>query len=47
MITESTNTVRSKDEERLENINKNQDLTDALISIDDAQRKALINAMGE
>ena len=47
MITESTNTVRSKDEERLENINKNQDLTDALVSIDDAQRKALINAMGE
>ena len=47
MITESINTVRSKDEERLENINKNQDLTDALVSIDDAQRKALINAMGE
>ena len=47
MITESTNTIRSKDEERLENINKNQDLTDALVSIDDAQRKALINAMRE
>lgn len=35
----------SKDEERLENIKKNMDLTDALVNIDDAQRIALINAM--
>lgn len=47
MITESTDNARSKDEERLENINKNQDLTDALVSIDEAQRQALINAMGD
>lgn len=40
MITEN-----SKDTERLENINRNMDLTDALISLDDAQRMALINAM--
>lgn len=45
MITEGTTRVNSKDEERLENIEKNKDLTDALVSIDDAQRKALINAM--
>ena len=40
MITEG-----SKDEERLENIRKNMDLTDALVSLDEAQRIALINAM--
>lgn len=40
MITEG-----SKDEERLENIRKNMDLTDALISLDEAQRKALVDAM--
>ena len=45
MITESSSCVISKDVERLENINKNRDLTDALVSIDDAQRSALINAM--
>ena len=47
MITLSTPKANSKDIERLENINKNQDLTDALVSIDDAQREALINAMKE
>jgi hypothetical protein len=45
MITSSTNNVKSKDEERLENIEKNKDLSDALISIDNSQRQALINAM--
>lgn len=37
--------VKSKDEERLENIERNMDLTDALVNIDDAQRQALIDAM--
>lgn len=46
MITNSTNHAKSKDEERLENIANNADLTDALVSIDDAQRKALIDEMG-
>ena len=45
MITTSTNKANSKDEERLQNIVKNQDLTDALVSLDEAQQKALINAM--
>ena len=45
MITDNSTKVNSKDVERLENINKNQDLTDALVSIDAAQREALINAM--
>lgn len=45
MITTSTDKARSKDEERLENIAKNANLTDALVSIDEAQRQALINAM--
>lgn len=45
MITTSTNKAYSKDEERLENIEKNKDLTDALISIDSSQRVALVNAM--
>ena len=45
MITISTSRAKSKDEERLENIDKNADLTDALVSIDEAQRKALINEM--
>lgn len=45
MITMSTDKARSKDEERLENIEKNQNLTDALVNIDDAQREALIKAM--
>lgn len=44
-ITLSTDKARSKDEERLENIAKNADLTDALVSIDEAQRQALIDAM--
>lgn len=38
-------TFKSKDEERLENIEKNKDLDAALVSIDEAQRHALINAM--
>lgn len=45
MITSSTDKAKSKDEERLENISKNQDLTDALVSIDEAQRQSLISAM--
>lgn len=45
MITNSTAKANSKDEERLQNILNNQDLTDALVSIDEAQRKALIDAM--
>ena len=45
MITNSTPKANSKDEERLQNILNNQDLTDALVSIDEAQRKALIEAM--
>lgn len=45
MITVSTPKAKSKDEERLENIKDNQNLTDALVSIDEAQRQALIQAM--
>lgn len=45
MITNSTDKVNSKDEERLQNILNNQDLTDALVSIDEAQRQALVAAM--
>lgn len=45
MITTSTEKAHSKDEERLQNIVNNQDLTDALVSIDEAQRKSLIEAM--
>lgn len=45
MITNSTAKANSKDEERLSNIEKNQNLTDALVNIDEAQRIALINAM--
>ena len=45
MITESTEKAKSKDEERLENIANNMDLTDALVSIDEAQRQALITVM--
>lgn len=45
MITMSTNKARSKDEERLENIQNNQNLTDALVNIDESQRQALIQAM--
>lgn len=45
MITNSTDKAKSKDEERLDNINNNGNLTDALVSIDEAQREALINAM--
>ena len=45
MITDNSASANSKDIERLENINKNQDLSDALVSIDEAQRVALIEAM--
>lgn len=45
MITSSTAKAKSKDEERLDNIRKNQDVTDSLVSIDEAQRVALIEAM--
>jgi superfamily II DNA/RNA helicase len=45
MITANGMNMKSKDEERLENIEKNKDLSDALISIDAAQRQALIQAM--
>jgi SNF2 family DNA or RNA helicase len=45
MITLSTSKTKSKDEERLENISKNQNVTDALVSIDESQRQALIEAM--
>lgn len=48
MITANGMNMKSKDEERLENIEKNKDLSDALISIiDEAQRQALIQAMKE
>lgn len=45
MITESIEGIKSKDEERLENIQKNSDLTDSIVSIDEAQRDSLIKAM--
>lgn len=45
MITNNSSKANSKDEERLQNILNNQDLTDALVSIDEAQRVALVNAM--
>lgn len=45
MITLSTDKANSKDEERLQNIANNQNLTDALVNIDEAQRQALIAAM--
>lgn len=45
MITNSTNHAKSKDEERLENISKNADLTDALVSLTQEQSIALQDAM--
>jgi len=45
MITLSGTNAKSKDEERLENIENNKDLSDALISLDDSQSIALQNAM--
>jgi len=45
MITNDSIKAKSKDEERLNNILNNQNLTDALVSIDEAQRVALINQM--
>lgn len=44
-ITNDSIKAKSKDEERLNNINNNQNLTDALVSIDESQRIALINQM--
>ena len=45
MITSDGLHAKSKDEERLNNIEKNKDLSDALVSIDESQRQALISAM--
>lgn len=45
MITSNGLHAKSKDEERLENIEKNKDLSDALVSIDESQRQALVTAM--
>lgn len=45
MITDNSDTVKSKDIERLENIEKNKNLTGALVSLDEAQRSAIVNAM--
>lgn len=45
MITEGLPGYKSKDEERLENIARTTDLTDALVTIDEAQRNALVKAM--
>ena len=44
MITDN-GPVKSKDEERLENIERTKDASDALINIDEAQRQALLSAM--
>ena len=45
MITNSTSRAKSKDEERLENIANNANLTDALVSLSIEQSIALQNAM--
>lgn len=45
MITKSSDKANSKDEERLRNILNNQNLTDALVTLDDSQREALMAAM--
>ena len=45
LITNSSNGVKSKDEERLENIEKTKNIDDALIGASVAQRAALINAI--
>ena len=48
MITLDSSTnekIKSKDIERLNNIEKNQDLISALVSLDEAQSKALVAAM--
>jgi superfamily II DNA/RNA helicase len=45
MITLSDGKITSKDEERLKNIEDNGNVTDALVSIDEAQRQALVAAM--
>jgi len=47
MITKSEGGVISKDEERLRNITNNEDLTDALVTLNEAQQKAIIEAMKE
>ena len=45
MITDNSDIVKSKDIERLDNIEKNKNLTGALVELDDAQRNAIINEM--
>jgi len=45
VVTSDSHKAKSKDMERLNNILNNQDLTDALINIDESQRSALIQAM--
>jgi len=45
MITSDSIKAKSKDVERLTNISNNQNLTDALISIDESQRISLLQAM--
>lgn len=45
LITNSSNGIKSKDEERLENIEKTKNMDDALIGASVAQRAALINAI--
>jgi hypothetical protein len=46
MITEDGVKYKSKDIERLENIRRNEEMSSALIDIDESQREALLNAMG-
>lgn len=46
MITEDGVNYKSKDIERLENIRRNEEMSSALIDIDESQREALLNAMG-
>ena len=45
MITADGLNVKSQDINRLENIEKTKDVSDAIVSIDEAQRQALLNAM--
>jgi superfamily II DNA/RNA helicase len=44
-ITSDSSKVRSKDEERLENIENTKDVTTALIELDESQKEALMNEM--
>lgn len=45
MITKGVDGVKTKDEERLENIEKNKDVTDGLVNLDQAQQQALIKTL--